>query len=391
MTRFIQIHWLASYPGTLLNRDDAGLAKRLPFGGVTRSRVSSQCLKRHWRFAGADTAEQAKENPWALQNLEIPLGVRTKEAIEKRVMPKALESVSASEEIPVAVQEAVQEAMLKGVYGKNAVDKKKRQALFLGEPELDYLASLAAKAFGSSDAKTAGEAMAEMLNDKDEKKNIRELAVGAGLGAALFGRMVTSDVAANTDAAIHVAHALSVHRMERDLDFVTVVDDLNDPQSIEGDDAGAAGLFDIELTSALYYGYVVVDVALLVSNLAGDEQNAAKVVEHLVHLIAEVSPGAKKGSTAPYAWAEHMLIEAGDRQPRTLSNAFRDPITLSSNSLLESTLSSMNAHVSKLDDAYGTGEQRKQMAVETEFALHDVDIVSLDELSEWCGSCVSST
>ena len=38
--RFIQIHSLASYPGTLLNRDDAGLAKRLPFGGTVRLRVS---------------------------------------------------------------------------------------------------------------------------------------------------------------------------------------------------------------------------------------------------------------------------------------------------------------------------------------------------------------
>jgi hypothetical protein len=33
MTQFIQIHSLASYPAVLLNRDDAGLAKRLPYGG----------------------------------------------------------------------------------------------------------------------------------------------------------------------------------------------------------------------------------------------------------------------------------------------------------------------------------------------------------------------
>ena len=49
--RFIQIHWLAGYPGVLLNRDDTGLAKRLPFGSATRTRVSSQSLKRHWRMA----------------------------------------------------------------------------------------------------------------------------------------------------------------------------------------------------------------------------------------------------------------------------------------------------------------------------------------------------
>ena len=49
--RFIQIHTLQSYPAALLNRDDAGLAKRLPMGDAIRTRISSQCLKRHWRVA----------------------------------------------------------------------------------------------------------------------------------------------------------------------------------------------------------------------------------------------------------------------------------------------------------------------------------------------------
>ena len=56
--------------------------------------------------------------------------------------------------------------------------------------------------------------------------------------------------AANRDAAIHVAHALTVHEIERELDYMTVVEDLRDPE----DDAGAAGLFDMELASGLYYG-----------------------------------------------------------------------------------------------------------------------------------------
>ena len=49
--RFLQVHPLTSYTATLLNRDDSGLAKRLPYGGVLRTRISSQCLKRHWRMA----------------------------------------------------------------------------------------------------------------------------------------------------------------------------------------------------------------------------------------------------------------------------------------------------------------------------------------------------
>ena len=49
--RFLQIHTLHSYTAALLNRDDSGLAKRMPFGRVMRTRISSQCLKRHWRTA----------------------------------------------------------------------------------------------------------------------------------------------------------------------------------------------------------------------------------------------------------------------------------------------------------------------------------------------------
>ena len=138
----------------------------------------------------------------------------------------------------------------------------------------------------------------------------------AGLEGALFGRMVTSDPGANIEAAIHVAHAFTVHREESESDYFSVVDDLQG----DDEDAGAAHIGDMELTAGLFYGYVVVDVPGLVSNLEGcssgdwqdaDRELAAKVAEHLTHLIATVSPGAKLGSTAPYACADLMLIEAG--------------------------------------------------------------------------------
>ncbi len=77
--------------------------------------------------------------------------------------------------------------------------------------------------------------------------------------------MMTSDPRANTDAAIHVAHAFTVHAEQPELDYFTVVDDLREEEG----ETGTAGVFDTELTSGLYYSYVVVDVPLLVSNLIG--------------------------------------------------------------------------------------------------------------------------
>src|SRR5438552_18045695 len=58
-----------------------------------------------------------------------------------------------------------------------------------------------------------------------------------------------------------VAHSFTVHAEESESDYFTVVDDLK--RRVEGDDAGSAGIFDMELTSGLYYGYAVVDVPLL--------------------------------------------------------------------------------------------------------------------------------
>ena len=379
--RFLQIHWLASYPATLLNRDDAGLAKRLPFGGAVRGRVSSQSLKRHWRLAGADDLAGAAANPWALQTLPTPMGVRTKRLVEERVLKRALETATPAP----AVEQAVREAMLKGLYGEKAVEPKNRQALFFGQPEIDYLAGVAAEAMGAGDPKAATARIETFF--KEQRANLRELKNGAGLESALFGRMVTSDPAANRDAAIHVAHAFTVHALEREMDFMTAVDDLKG----EADDAGAAGVFDMELTSGLYYGYVVVDVALLVSNLSKDREIAAKVVEHMLHLIAKVSPGAKKGSTAPYAWAELMLAEAGDRQPRTLANAFRDPVALKSrdNRLLGKTVEAMDRQMASLDAVYDDGlEARRQLAVGD--ALAGVERLPLSALAGWAAEVVRS-
>ena len=109
-----------------------------------------------------------------------------------------------------------------------------------------------------------------------------------------------------------------------------------------------------------------------------------------MHLVAQVSPGAKKGSTAPYAWAELMLVEVGTRQPRTLANAFRDPVSLRTNRLLGETIERMGGHLAGLDAAHGGGEVRRQLAVSTDTAVPDIETMSLDALAGWCAATVRS-
>ncbi len=400
--RFVQIHSLASYPGTLLNRDDAGLAKRLPFGGSTRARVSSQALKRKWRFAGEPDHESARLVAHSLQSLDVPMGDRSKDVVKHSVLPQALAGLP---ELHASARDKLAEMLNIALYGKNGADAKTRQALFFGHPEIAYvqgvareLAAQAAQTHellagaGKEPDKKALKALEEVLKGKLDplQKNLRALAEGtqgaAGLESALFGRMVTSDTSANVNAPVHVAHAFTVHGIERELDYVTAVDDLR--QRSEEAEAGSAGIFDIELTSGLFYSYVTIDVNLLVANLNGDAALAAGVVERLVKLIARTSPGAKKGSTAPYAHAEFMLVETGDDQPRTLANAFRNPVPLKGD-IFGQAMQSLQAHLSNLDRAYGVHTQRQQLSV-TPPALQDAPIVSLDALCQTLGRQIAA-
>ena len=228
--RFIQIHWLAGYPGTLLNRDDTGLAKRLPFGSATRTRVSSQSLKRHWRGAKDD---------YGLAHIGQQTSVRSKEIIERTVIAPI-----EAKGIDPAVVAVVKKEFIEALYGPKGADPKKRQALILGWQEVRYLAAEADRiATAAPDAKTAKiECKAFRSSGRANLSSLKNQSVFTyGLEVALFGRMVTSDPAANKDAAVHVAHAFTVHGEQPEQDYFTVVDDLK--QSDAAENAGAAGVF----------------------------------------------------------------------------------------------------------------------------------------------------
>ena len=361
--RFLQIHTLSPYTGALLNRDDSGLAKRLPYGGVLRTRVSSQCLKRHWRIA---------EDPHALRKIDgVTAALRSRELVTKQVIEPLRGRFSA--EVVDALEPEIQMA----VYGDKGTAKKSRQTLLLGHPEIEWLSrqaeSLATDAEGK--AEVAAKAAAEWK--KEMRSNIRAMreqtTLYGGLAGALFGRMVTSDPDANITAPVHVAHAFTVHGEEAEMDYFTAVDDLSD------DEPGADTIQETELTSGLFYGYVVVDLPGLSKNLGDDAvELAGQVLHNLIYLIAEVSPGAKLGSTAPYSRASFMLLEAGDRQPRSLAEAYRRPCDPD----IGAAVSALSAHLAALDDAYATGEVRRVMSL-ANTEVPEATRGSLANLADW--------
>ena len=398
--RFLQIHFLTSYPASLLNRDDAGFAKRIPFGGASRTRISSQCLKRHWRrFEGEGSLRDLQ-----LGGEPVPFAVRSRRTFEKQVY-EPLKAEGVSEEIAEAITQALMGVVLQKSEKAAAREAEGEgeglrtgQVIVLGRPEVDFLLEQAREVAREIEDPKKAKAAVEARFKGEPKKNLATLTLGAGLDAALFGRMVTSDILARADAPVHVAHAFTVHEEAAETDYFSAVDDLAQEMA----ETGSGHIGTTELTSGLFYGYVAVDVPLLVSNLQGcrveewtsaDRDLAAGVLERLVHMVATVSPGAKLGSTAPHSYAHLVLTEAGDAQPRTLANAFLDPVRENGRGgLVKSTYAALAKHLADLDRMYGAAFERCHAAMgpldALEPALAEDSAVSLSELATWTGARV---
>ncbi len=391
LPRFLQIHTLHAYPAALLNRDDAGLAKRLPLGGAVRTRISSQCLKRHWRTC---------DDRYALANLGVPMATRSRQLLE------LIKQQMLNHRVPETLAQAACEGLRSGglldkgggnLTGDEAL--KTGQAVLLGKPEIDYLAKRCSE-LAEQHADAAALKAAVALWVKQEKRNLEAMKLGSGLESALFGRFVTSDILANRDASIYVGHAFTVHEAQVENDYFTVVDDL----LRDSGESGSAGIFDTELASGLYYGYVVIDVPQLFENLEGLEAKACfaagtavgqralagKVARHLLHLIATVSPGAKRGSTAPFNWASFVLVEAGDWQPRSLAGAFHDPLPLQARDgkpLRQRAAERIAAEIAATDDAYGMPLARRYLSLDA-VSLAGAEKLGLPQLGDWIATTV---
>ncbi len=377
---FLQIHFLTSYHATLLNRDDVGLAKRISFGGHQRLRVSSQCQKRHWR-------------EWMLNQTDLPRGFRTRYFFD-RVVKRRLVEAGLDGDLAHDLILHLSTHVLTAAGGKKALDQETlamKQPVLFGKPEADYFVGLLLEAAQQGDKDTACAWLDEAL--KKSKANFKALLQQAGIEepavgfeGALFGRFVTSDILARVDAPVHVAHAFTTHALDTEVDYFTVVDDLAE------DETGAAHANEMELGGGVYYGYIVVDIPLLISNLTGcdptewqsqDKRDAYDLLHLLIHAAAQVTPGAKLGATAPYARAECVVLEVGTDQPRSLANAFLKPISVRSTqeTLMELSIGALGNYISSLESMYGKDDTERFVATTSpgSWARTDERVVPLPE------------
>jgi CRISPR system Cascade subunit CasC len=295
--RFIQLHLLVSYPPSNPNRDELGQPKTAIMGGTQRSRISSQSLKRAWR-----TSEI-----WEKEGLKI--GTRTRELFlskEHGLYNKLLEKHDEKK------AEAYTKAML-SVFAKTAKVKQKAEApidekfvgkeivteqpIHFSDTEIEKIKSLV----DNIDKEPTKEELENLLDESPRDIDL-----------AMFGRMIAKRPDANVEAAVQVAHAISINEVEIEDDFFTAVDDLNKH--------GSAHMGEQEFVSAIYYLYLCIDNKLLLKNL--NKEQARQSLEALVKAAAMVAPTGKQNSYANRAQAFYILAEKSDAQPRNLSLAF---------------------------------------------------------------------
>ena len=326
MSRFVQLHLLTSYPPANLNRDDLGRPKTAIMGGAQRLRISSQSLKRAWRTSDVFN-----------QSLASNIGIRTKEMGRRIYKNLVDQDVKEKDAKAWAIEIA-------GVFGKiKKEDKKSDDPLHM--LDIEQLAHF------SPEEREAIDALIQVLvergsgPDKDELVLLKKQHSAADI--ALFGRMLASNPAYNTDAAAQVAHAISVHKVTVEDDFFTAVDDLNTGE----EDVGAGHMGETEFAAGLFYQYICIDRELLKENLGGDDALTNKTLAALTESAATVAPSGKQNSFASRARASYILAETGDQQPRSLSVAFLKPVN--SVDMLVDSVTALGNSIAMMDKAYG--------------------------------------
>ncbi|MGV7208443.1 type I-E CRISPR-associated protein Cas7/Cse4/CasC [Oxalobacteraceae bacterium A2-2] len=323
MSRFVQLHVLTSYPPSNLNRDDTGRPKTAVVGDSTRLRISSQSLKRAWRTSDIFETE-----------LKGNIGTRTKEKGEKIYDALRERKVSEKNARDWARKIAARFGALKSEKEKDNRDLHVEQLVHFSPEEeraIDALVEkLAATESGPSD---------EDLNLLRKQHTAADI--------AMFGRMLANSPAYNTEAAVQVAHAITVHKAAVDDDYFIAVDDLNNGD----EDRGAAHIGEQGFGAGVFYLYLCIDRQQLIANLGGDAALAKRTLHALVAAVTKVAPTGKQNSFASRAYAGYVLAEKGDQQPRSLSQAFLKPIK--NVDVLGTAISELRKRRDNFDAVYG--------------------------------------
>lgn len=151
------------------------------------------------------------------------------------------------------------------------------------------------------------------------------------------------------DAAAQIAHAISTHKVDREFDYYTAVDDLNPKE-----ETGAGMVGDVEFYSAALYRYGTLDVDKLYENLLGDRDLAKRGALAFLKAFVLTLPSGKQTSFAAHNPPLFVGLRAGVGVPRNLATAFESPVRAKEDkSLAGLSVERLLTEWEKFDRAYG--------------------------------------
>ena len=343
-----EIHMLKNYPPVNLNRDESGAPKSCMFGGTTRGRVSSQCLKRSWRTS-----------PLLSQTVGLEhLGLRTRQL--PQLVADKLAEMGVSQEYIEAVLPKIS-----GFGNKDGTENK----------DGNYTAQIVF--YAPEDIRAVAETVEKKLKEcqslKEVKalkgKELQEAVKGAEvrpitLDMALFGRMVTSNAFRDVEAAMQVAHAISTNKLNMESDYFTAMDDLLSGATME--ETGSAMIGDTDYNSACYYLYASLDTDILQENLRYT-QDAEKLIQTavpaLIRTMALTNPSGKQNSFAGNVLPSAILIECKEEKvPVSMVNAFVRPIKpepANDYDIVRGSIQALADQVDTIQNSFGLAVERR--------------------------------
>ncbi len=331
----LEIHILQSFPPANLNRDENGMPKSTVFGGRPRARISSQCQKRAVRLfyqanADIDPSHFAQRSRAWMPELKALL---TKAGI-------------AEEKAAIAAKLALE--ILGAKIEGDAIESK--TILFLGKTEIAAIADILIKNWSVIEPSLAGKEPKFPTKDPNIPKVIEKALVDTGKpgDVALFGRMMASLPTVNVDAAVQMAHAISVNTLQQEFDFFTAVDDLG-----ASDDQGADHIGETGYNSSTYYRFTTLDTEQLKQNL-GTDAPAAAIAHAFAEAFVQAIPTGHQNGFAAHSLPAAVMAVVRKGQPVSLVDAFENPVApKGGKSLLENALSQLDRHWADLSKMYG--------------------------------------
>ncbi|WP_031088813.1 type I-E CRISPR-associated protein Cas7/Cse4/CasC [Streptomyces sp. NRRL WC-3549] len=319
VARFIDIHIVQSVPFANLNRDDTNSVKTVQYGNVLRTRVSSQSWKRAARGTFEERIGQA-----ALRTRRI--GERVSRVLEQeRGWPRPLAERAGGH--------AAAASSIKFELAKDPEDTKQVLAnrvltnamVYVPEAAVAELADLAEehrdKLESAKDIKKPSD---KSVLPKDRVENVLRSRNGV---INLFGRMLAEVDNAGVDGAVQVAHALTTHETDVELDYFAAVDDVT---ATWNDATGSGHMGHTEFSSGTFYRYATIDLRDLATNIGHDTTALRELTDAFLSSFILSLPQAKKNSTAPHTIPDLVHLSVRTDRPVSYAAAFESPVAASS-------------------------------------------------------------